>query len=856
MSTIHGCVKTIFNKKLKELKLMDYGDNSIKTITGVEHYRLRPSMYGFRTGFVDGLLLMVKEILDNSTDESIDPNKIYTINTTFFVAKDRSTYQCLIQDFGRGIPVGKLVDCLATANTSGKYDLDSYGAASTGTNGVGSKVVAALSKLFYGFTKRMDGFAYLKMEQGKVKDSFMTRRPIDKNKETCGTTIMFQPDPVMMTAIPEFFKKDESESPNGYSIMKSNLVEYAIFHRNSKIVVRLVEGLLKPQDLSKKPEELWRYLTNLDNFKAVKDFEPDLSITPRQFVINKFGLSQPIWELPEKLYRERNLAETQDRIGFDIDIFTDEKSLKDNGGIIGAVNYTPISDKNSIHISMLQSVLKMYLEDYILDKDKATFFTQKYILPLSGYVSAIWVGASFDGQDKSKFTDTKFGDIYRILLRKQLNKVPEATWERLFELIHEHFEMAYAKYARAQFKVGSDLKGITYKLKRAGSYIPCESRDREVIELYIVEGDSAGGRVKTVRDGATQAVYKLSGKPTNPARTDAKKLTKDMIYMDLMEIIGVRPTDKDLSNMKFARIIILTDADADGEHITALVTEIIRAINALILEAGRVFYGCPPLYSFFVKGQKRPFYLRNQEALQQCKNFIYKYLLSIYVRPTGKKMIKLEGDAFDALCYIVCEVGDRVKFVANQLNINPMDMERMLHVVQYLTAEPDVDKIKKTLGVDNAMWNKTANTLTLVDYGIDISIPLTHLREALEDRVLPLYEKFGWRGFDLFISTNYTDLYVQAPCTFMMLHEVFDSITETTNSNAFIIRRFKGLGEMAEEEIDETCVNPLTRTLIRITGVGDVNRIYALLGNDSAYRKQLIETNVHDKLVDKGFLDK
>jgi len=259
----------------------------------LQHLREKSGMYGFRLATVDGAKIQLKEIIDNSTDEALDKNKIYPIDITFFISKDKSTYQCLVQDRGRGIPVGKLIDCYTKEFTSGKYR-NTYGAATVGTNGVGSKASAALSKLFLAFTKRMDGFGYVKIEKGVVTDNKLQNRPIDKHEDTVGTTVILQPDTDLVICADQMFAKNVTgEETTGFQQFVQQLEFYSLFKRNVVLTVRTVNGLLKPADLNKDPVELWKYLTNLKNFDTEQVFQSDLSVTPRVFVQRKFGLKDP-----------------------------------------------------------------------------------------------------------------------------------------------------------------------------------------------------------------------------------------------------------------------------------------------------------------------------------------------------------------------------------------------------------------------------------------------------------------------------------------------------------------------------------------------------------------------------------
>ena len=843
--------------------MKDYGDQSIRTMTGTQHLRARSSMYGVQTSTISGLWLLCKEIIDNSTDEAMvmDRSKTYPVEVTFFVAKDRSTYQCLIQDFGRGIPVNKLVDCLSKANTSGKYDLDSYGGASTGTNGVGSKLVAALSKKFIAFTKRMDGFASVVIEKGEVGYNWKTGRAIDKDKSTVGTTILFQPDPEILSAIPEMFKKVGPDEKNGFDKWLDVMEDYSVFHRNSLIRIGVVDGLLKPSEIDitdGKSVSVWKYLTNLSNFKREIKFESDLSVTPREYIIRRFGLKEPIWEPGVALHRDNDPRNINDRLGYDLDIFIDDKTLKNEGGLMGAVNNTPINDQNSVHFQMLQNALKIFMEGYVLDSEEQLYFKTKYQIPLSGIVSTYWTGASFDGQDKSKFSDNVFGDQYRSSLRKQLKDVTEATWDRLWELIEENFKQAYAKYSHSQYKIKSNIRGLGYELRRAGSYCACESNDPNLIELFITEGDSAAGRVKTERDAQYQAYFKLNGKPINAVRANAKALLKNDIYQDLMELIGVRPTDKDLSNMRFSKILILTDADADGYHIAALLIGIFKEINPLILEEGRVYLTNPPLYSLRIQGQKRPLYLRDNAALMDLRSDLYSYVLDIYMKLGSAKEVKLEGKNYEALVWAVDKIGEMVTAAANRLNIEPFVLEQLMHCVDYLDERNvNTEAIRKTLKVDNVIWDKDTNSIVLVIQGLDKTISLSHLQNTIIDELIPLYDEYNWDELNLFVTSRFTDMYVHTPCSFIFLYTLFMGISDHQNSKNFKITRFKGLGEMAPEDISGTCIDPITRCVTRISGIGDVDKIYAMLGQDSESRKELVMRNsVRGKLETMGLMDK
>ena len=831
----------------------NYNDKTIVSMDFLQHCREKSGMYGFQLHNVQGLHQQLKEVVDNSVDEALDKDKVYRVDITFFVSKDKSMYQCIIRDRGRGIPVNKLSKCFTTPFTSGKYRGE-YGGASSGTFGIGSKASAALSKTFIAFTKRDDGFGYLRVERGVVKD-YQTMKRIDKDSSSNGTTVFIQPDDMMFTKINEMFKDNVTgETVTGFEQYLSKLEYYSLFKSNVEIVVKVVDGLLKPKDLDIEPVDLWKLMTDIDKFDGEIKFKSDRGVTPREFISRKYGLGVPMWDIGH-LHKDQTSSE--DPLGFDIEVFIDEKTIKGNGGLIGAVNATPISHLESSHLLVLQQVLKDRIINGLDDGEKRTYFENKYRIPLSGYVFTTWIGAEFIGQDKSRFENRQFEVCYRQMLRRECKRLEEqdpTIWDRLFEIIQENFEMEYAKYSRTAYKTGGDLKNLCYDLRRADSFSNCKLRSNGVIktELFITEGDSAAGRVKSERKADTQAVFKLKGKPKNAIRDDGPKLKSNEIYSDLCRILGVNRSDTNLDNMRFDRIIIMTDADADGYHIVALLLGLIYKINPLILEEGRVMVTNPPLYSI-LHGNKVA-YLRDIEALDEARRITYRTLLDIDVLVGGKTKFKINNDIdqFRDICMIVDIIGSTVERQADFLNINPLVLEQLIHCVDYINeANVNCSKIRNILSAKDVTWDKDNNVVVLVyetdNRSIEYRIPLANLQKVIKEEILPVYERFHWKDIDMFVTTKYSDEYVEDPCTFVMLYTLFRKISDPTHG-LIKPRRFKGLGEMSKEAIKYTCIDPQTRCYTVVRGIGDVNRIFKMLGVDTDERKKLINSGLVEEV--------
>lgn len=829
----------------------NYGDDSIEFISVTEHLRKRPSMWGFNVSSIEGLLIQCKEIADNSFDEARDRNKIYPVDITFFVAKDKSTYQCLVRDHGRGIPVGTIDKIFVGGFSSGKYRGDD---ATTGTNGIGSKAVSVFSKTFLAFTKRQDGFGYVKIEKGDVKDSLIKRKPLDKDESTSGTTVLFQPDPEIMVCVADMFGPAKNGlEKNGFDTFVERTSCAPIFRPNILLTIRTVDRLLKPAELNQPPEDLWRFLTNLDQFKSTVIYQSDTNLKPRQYVQQKFHLKEPIWEIGE-LHKEVT-PNDEDRLGYDIDVFLDDRTLKGDGGYAGGVNATPINSPDSSHMVVLQEVLKSHIANNVdEDADKEMFFENKYRIPLSGVVSVFWKGASFEGQSKNGFMDRTFEQCFRINLRKELKKLTEAKgdgiWDRLWEIIHDNFEQEYSRFSSRSFKTGGDIKNLSFDLKRSDSFHNCELKNSELVktELFITEGDSAAGRVKSERNSKFQAVLKLAGKPKNAIRDDGPKLKENAVYSDLCRILGVNRSDTDLKNMRFDKILLLTDADADGYHIVALMIGMFMKINPLILEEGRVCVTNPPLYSI-VNGNS-VVYLRDVEALEEARRSAYRTLFDIDVVVQGGARFHVNKDIsqFRDICLIVNEIGEVVEHKADLLNIDPLVLEQLIHCVDYLDEKHvDVEAIKKKLTATDVMWDKANNVIVMVyevgEHSLEYRIPLARLQKIIAEEILPIYERFHWRDIDLYITTRYSDVFKEEPCTFMMLYDIFKRVADSSHG-ILKARRFKGLGEMSKEDITQTCINPQTRSFTTVRSIGDAKRIYELLGVDTNERKKLINSGL------------
>lgn len=804
--------------------MVKYDDASIETMTVMQHIRSKSSMY-VGAADLDADVQLFKEILDNSVDESIDPNKEYKVKIIIFYKGNR--YQIAILDEGRGIPCGVLKHTFTVAYTSGKYSSAAYNGLSTGTFGIGSKATVALSKNFLAVTKRPDGLGRVVISKGEVKD-YVVNKPLPGSNT--GTLVVYETDRSILTQSGLFM-----EDPNGLQ-RALELVEYlSAFKNNTKFEVYTQNTLLADKWFKQPPEQQWAELSDATGTFIYKT--PD-DITPMSYVRTKYEISgKTVWDLI--IEKDIDRSSDTDVLGFDINLGISEDLTP---GIVASVNGNMMNDLASSHIVCVSNVLKAKLVDYFdtENSELVGYFKTKYNLPLFGYIRVLYKNASFVGQTKKAFKDVAFDAIYTEKINKIVSLFSSEKWETLFNIMAKDLEEKFLASSNKSLRVGRSLKNAAADMINRGSYIPCDIKNNEIAELLITEGDNTGGYVKAVRDPSYQAVFKLTGKPINAITADKSALRANAVYQDMLRLFGVGPSDTTLDKFNFNKIGLLADADPDGYHIQALLVGNIYKINPLILETGRVFIATPPLYVLETKDTN--IFLRDQHALDDLRvDSYYTYFDIELARPDMKVIHKLSYSEFRDFVYLTNRIGTLITDISNKIVIDPMILEQMIHCVEYLSSgAPQCDKIKDILKLTACHYHKIANTLLLVEGATEISIPLDRLVYEINAYILPELERAHWRKYIALLSSKVTDKYKRMPVSFMLLYNYFQEM-----NSKFSIQRLKGLGECTPEQLKYTCVDPTTRTFSVIKSLGDVDRLYELLGVDTSARKALLQDDLN-----------
>ena len=526
---------------------MEYNSDHIQEKTDVEHIRDLSSFYIKDKNSHEGLTHILKEVTDNSFDEAVSGRENVEVDIIFFKSNNR--YQVLVRDTGRGVPIDKLKLIYSKTKTSGKWNGKAY-AASTGIFGVGSTVTCSLSARFMGISNRQEGTSQVIFQEGNLlKDKIYRNKQKESITNKFGTTVFFEPDSKIFKSIPEYM--------NGEGFKNIiNLLEFTYsFIYNGHITVRVIDELVDFKILEQRPKKVLKYFDSM-----IKDNPKTISLkllSKLNYVAKEKGIStKSCWNL-----KKINFEVPKDDLKYELDFFIPANNLRYlNTSLLGLVNMTRIDNPTSSHIIGVNEVLKKLLKDYEENDSIKAFIELNYKIPLCGYIYVAYKGAVFQGANKDEFKDKKFLRLFLNNLESSLKKhISKARIEELYELLKKDIYSKYIKHSDRVLSLKKDLKNVGVRLNNPACYSECKSSDNSITELFIAEGTSAGGLVSQICDKEYQAVFKSRGKPINIIQKANK--TKDKLYLDLMQIIGVSPHDKDLSNMNFSKVIILSDAD-------------------------------------------------------------------------------------------------------------------------------------------------------------------------------------------------------------------------------------------------------------------------------------------------------
>lgn len=631
--------------------LGEYNAQNIQVLKGLEPVRQRPGMYIGSTG-KNGLHHLVYEIVDNSIDEALQG----FCDTIIVTIKADGSVE--VEDNGRGIPVdihpetgtSALEVVLTTLHAGGKFSKSSY-KVSGGLHGVGASVVNALSEWMEVEVHR-NGKIYRQRYSRGVKT---TEVEVIGETEKRGTIVRFKPDKLIFTTT-DFDADTILARLRDIAFLNSNITIHFIDERNDiKKTLHFAGGL----------KEFVSYL-------------------------NKGSKTLHEVVLIEGMYQE-----IQASIAFQ---YTDE----DGETIVSFVNNIKTVDGGT-HVTGFKSAFTRVVNEIGKKKNfiKGEPFKGEDLREgMTAVINVLMMGTpQFEGQTKSKLGNEEVQEAIAKVVRDKLIDYFEVNESVLKIIIQKAQQAREAREAAKRAREAVKRKSVLGASTLPGKLADCITKNVEDAELFIVEGDSAGGSAKQARDRNFQAILPLRGKILNVEKSNELKLLKNEQIRDIITAIGTGIGDNfDSSRLRYGKIVIMTDADVDGAHIRTLLLALFYRYLRQLLEDERIYIAMPPLYKLTVSGEK-PVYLYSDEELKESlsnvngKKFeIQRYkglgemnpeqLWETTMNPESRKIIKVrieDAEEADNLFEILMGVDSeqRKEYImrhARQLNLVDLDV--------------------------------------------------------------------------------------------------------------------------------------------------------------------------------------
>jgi DNA gyrase subunit B len=788
----------------------EYGADNIKVLEGLEAVRKRPGMYIGDTS-ERGLHHLVYEVVDNSIDEAL-AGHCDKIDVTIHI--DNSV---TVIDNGRGIPVdihstekvSAAEVVLTKLHAGGKFDKASY-KVSGGLHGVGVSVVNALSETLEVEIKR-DGKVY--QQNYKRGEPLAALKEIGKSKER-GTRVTFKPDAQIFETV-DF----------SFDVLSQRLRELAFLNRGVKITIEDERSQKKHEFFYK--GGLLSFVEHLNRAKA--------AVHPK--VVHFEG---------EKESVEIEIA-MQWNDGYTENIFSFANNINTIEG--------------GTHLIGFKSALTRTINSYAIDsgqlkKDDGNLQGEDVREGLTAVISVKVPEPQFEGQTKTRLGNSEVKGIVEALVNEKFANYLAEHPSDAKKIVMKGVEAARVREATRKAKDLARRKGALDSGSLPGKLADCQERDPALSEIYLVEGDSAGGSAKQGRDRRNQAILPLKGKILNveKARFDKMLSSQEIRLMITALGTGVKE-DYDASKLRYHSIVIMTDADVDGSHIrTLLLTFFYRQMPDLV-EKGHLFIAQPPLYK--VKRGKQERYIKDETGLED-------YLIeigteNIRVR-TGSNGNGLAGQPLQAFIKkalrwekVMMTVVRKRKsrpvlealLIAEDFSEETLKDEKALNKLQTQLASyvglaaPSEAPLSSELQEDSehgrfklicSTRSNGSGLQTVIDYEFLISPEYKELKRLFSELMNPGYPPYA-------VENGHEKAKLRS------LKELSGFILDSGKKGQYI-QRYKGLGEMNPEQLWETTMNPETRVLlqVRIEDAVEANDIFStLMGDEVEPRRKFIE---------------
>ena len=782
-----------------------YDADKIKVLEGLSAVRKTPSMY-IGNIEVEGLHRLVYEVVDNSVDEALAG---YCDHIKVSLHSDNGV---TVDDNGRGIPVGRhktekipAVEVVMTKlHAGGKFDHDSY-KVSGGLHGVGVSVVNALSG-FLEVEIRSGGKVYSQSyERGKRKSALVV---IGKTRRT-GTKVHFRPDP-------EIFKNIDFS----FDIISQRLRELAFLNKGLKI-------LLEDERTDKSKE--YYYKGGIVSFVEY--------LNKGRIAINK----KPIYMEAEKEDVSMELS-IQYNDTYAERIFSFANNIKTQEG--------------GSHVVGLKSALTRTINQYAATANLPKNLQERISGEdaregLTAVISIKLRSPQFEGQTKTKLGNSEVKGLVEALVNEKLGNFLEENPSVARKIVSKTVEAARAREAARRARDIARKRGAWGEGTLPGKLADCQEANPAERELFIVEGDSAGGSAKQGRDRKFQAVLPLKGKILNVEKARFDKMLKSEEIKTLITALGtgVGRDEYNIEKLRYHKIIIMTDADVDGSHIRTLLLTFFYRMMPDLIDRGYLYIAQPPLYGLG-KG-KKAIYIKHESQLDE---FLMKRVCQDKVVKASKGRVLLEKEGLYAF---LGKLTDYDK-VTNRLrrrgfdrglielliekNVKDrdslQDKEGMTDLAQRLRSRGyQVDELlrEEEHNIYELMIGEAGNDAKRVRVGWELVSSADFQRAIVLWKDISSFDKPPFKVYrDSKESVSIDDK-----------DQLLSYLLEDAKKG-LSIQRYKGLGEMNPDQLWETTMDPQKRTLlkVKIEDMFEAHDIFTvLMGAEVELRRQFIETN-------------
>jgi len=796
----------------KEAGAATYDASNIQVLEGIAAVRKRPAMYiGDTTA--RGLHHIVYEVVDNSVDEALAG---HATKVDVVIHSDGSIS---VADDGRGIPVdmhktqkkSALEVVMTTLHAGGKFDSNTY-KVSGGLHGVGVSCTNALSEWLDVEVYRDGNIYNQKYKQGKPVTAVEKKGKTTKR----GTAVTFYPDKEIFSTL-EF----------NFDTLAKRLRELAFLNKGIKITLgdeRVEKGTR---------EEIFSYKGGIAEF---------IKYINR----NKNGIH------PKIFYVEKE----KDNVVVEIALQYNESYSEEVMAFANNIN----THEGGTHLSGFRTALTRATNQYAKSKNmlkglEGGLTGQDLTEGLAAIVSVKIPQPQFEGQTKTKLGNSEAEGIVYSVTYDALNAFYDENPAAANKIVGKAMLALQAREAAKKARELTRRKGALESASLPGKLADCSDRDPANCEVYLVEGDSAGGSAKQGRDRRFQAILPLRGKIINVEKARLDKVLANEEIRTIITAVGAGiESDFNIEKLRYHKIILMCDADVDGSHIrTLLLTFFYRQMRPII-EQGHIYIAQPPLYK--VKRNKREEYVQSESKMNEILLDLGSDGISLNFgkKKTTDKEIKELAQTLQVLADLERALFEKGVLLREYLDKRDKKNGFPLHAVdvtegaarEYFFDEEDVEKfVKKFEKKETAEGGEDEEVAKEESLPYEI-VPILEGKEL--EKIDKKLEKWGFALVSFFENE---ELFYELDCggknifRVHSLREILERI-KANGKEGMTVQRYKGLGEMNPEQLWETTMNPETRTLLQVQledAMAADEMFTVLMGDEVAPRRKFIERN-------------